>query len=103
MTTLPALATAAAYRITSMTTDGSGDIWALATCFASQCPNCAASRLWHEQDGHWSGPVVPTLGSKPTVLTALYNMRHGVWAAGSILLSKTRSEGLIALWGVPPA
>jgi len=86
-----------------MTTDGSGDIWALTTCFASQCPNGAASRLWHEQDGHWSGPVVPTLGSKPTVLTALYNMRHGVWAAGSILLSKTRSEGLIALWGVPPA
>jgi hypothetical protein len=103
VTTLPARATAATYRITSMTTDGSGGIWALATCFASQCPNGAASRLWHEQNGHWSGPVVPSLGSKPTVLTQLYNMRHGVWAAGSISLSKTRSEGLIALWGVPPA
>lgn len=103
VTTLPAPATAATYRITSMTTDGSGGIWALATCSASQCPNGAASRLWHEQDGHWSGPVVPSLGSKPTVLTGLYNMRHAVWAAGSILLSKTRSEGLIALWGIPPA
>jgi hypothetical protein len=103
VTTLPAPATAATYRITSMTTDGSGGIWALATCFASQCPNGAASRLWHEQDGHWSGPVVPRLGSKPTVLTGLYNMRHGVWAAGSVLLSRTRSQGLIALWGTPPA
>lgn len=101
--TLPAPATTATYGITSMTTDGSGGIWALATCFGSKCPNGAASRLWHEQNGHWSGPVVPSLGSKPTVLTSLYNMRHGVWAAGSVLLSKTRSEGLIALWGVPPA
>jgi hypothetical protein len=103
VTTLPAPATAATYRITSMTTDGSDGIWALATCFASQCPNGAASRLWHEQDGHWSGPVVPSLGSKPTALTGLYNMRHGVWAAGSVLTGKNRSNGLIALWGTPPA
>jgi hypothetical protein len=46
---------------------------------------------------------VPSLGSNPTVLTGLYNMRHGVWAAGSVLLSRTRSQGLIALWGTPPA
>jgi hypothetical protein len=103
VTTLPAPATAAPFRITSMTTDGSGGIWALATCFASQCPNGAASRLWHETAGRWTGPQVPALASKPTVLVGLYNMRHGVWAAGSVRLSKTRSNGVIALWGVPPA
>ena len=36
-------------------------------------------------------------------LVGLYNMRHGVWAAGSVRLSQTRSNGVIALWGVPPA
>ena len=103
VTRLPAPATAAPFRVTSVTTDGSGGIWALGTCLASRCPNGAASRLWHETGGRWSGPEVPALAGKSTVLAGLYNVRHGVWAAGSVRLSKTRSDGVIALWGVPPA
>ena len=45
----------------------------------------------------------PTARPPGSRLVGLYNMRHGVWAAGSVRLSKTRSNGIIALWGVPPA
>jgi len=100
--TLPAGATPAPFRVTSMVNDGAGGIWALATCVARQCPNGAAFRLWHEVAGRWSGPIEPRLASKPTVLIGLCDQRHSVWGAGAVRVSTARSNGLIALWRPTP-
>jgi hypothetical protein len=100
--TLRAAATSAPFRVTSMVNDGTGGIWALGTCFASRCPNGTSSRLWHEVAGRWSGPIEPKLASKPTVLLGLADQRHSVWGAGAVIVTKTRANGLIALWRPAP-
>ena len=100
--TLRAAATSAPFRVTSMVNDGAGGIWALGTCFAKQCANGAASRLWHEVGGRWSGPIEPRLASKPTVLFGLADQRHSVWGPGAVKVTKTRANGLIALWRPTP-
>lgn len=96
---LPARASKGDYRTEAISTDGSGGLWALATCGG---PGCAGggltSRLWHEQAGRWTGPIQPALARHPTVLVDLAEAGRSVWAAGAVMLAKNDIRGLIAVW-----
>jgi len=98
---LPARASKTDYRVYAITTDGSAGLWVLAAWAACPGTNCAhgrASRLWHEQAGHWSGPVRPALTRHPAVLLSLAAAGRMVWAAGAAMLGEHNVRGLVAAW-----
>ena len=82
MVTLPVSGTTGQWHVNSIVPDGSGGLWALGYCMAT----CGVhpSRIWHEADGRWTGPVVPSWEVKDSALDQLAATGHSVWGVGRV-------------------
>jgi hypothetical protein len=99
ITKLPAVPGSSTDDLQVLTPDGSGGLWALASC---DCDS-AAWRLWHETGGKWSGPTLPQISGDSVTATdiAWVPGTASVWGAGTRTLGSS-NQGMILLDGNVP-
>jgi hypothetical protein len=100
---LSAAASARSWHVAGLTVDGHGGLWALGFCLGTPCgAGRVASRLWHEVSGRWTGPIIPALARRSSLIVGFAPVAHSVWGAGVAGIGGVRPSGLIALWGAIP-